>query len=154
MKYDIFLLGKTKDSILAAGIDEYLKRLKHYASINLKLLKVKKIKGNDNLIREKESELLLANIPQNSLIVALDAQGSHYSSMEFSQLISKWEGGGVKHVSLLIGGPFGLSTKLLNKANYIVSLSRMTFTHDMARLFLIEQLYRAYTIKAGEKYHK
>ncbi len=154
MKYEIFLLGKTKDSSLADGIHEYLKRLKHYTKIELTTLTCKKIQGSEEIIKSKEAELLLHNIPPGSLIVALDSTGKQYSSEEFSQLISRWENAGARHVSVVIGGPLGLSTKLLYKANHKISLSKMTFTHDMVRLFFLEQLYRAYTIKAGEKYHK
>ncbi len=154
MKFEIFLLGKTKVSSLAEGVNEYLKRLKHYAKIELITLNNKKIQGSEEIIKTKEAELLLHNIPLGSLIVALDSRGKQYSSEEFSQLISRWENAGAKHVSVVIGGPFGLSPKLLNKANHRISLSKMTFTHDMVRLFFLEQLYRAYTIKAGEKYHK
>lgn len=154
MKFEVLLLGKTKDSFLAHGIDEYCKRLKHYTNITLKTLKAKKIQGSDKIIKEKEGELLLANIPQSAFIVTLDQTGRQFSSEEFSREIIKWENSGVKNVSLVIGGPLGLSPQLLRKANLIMSLSKMTFTHDMARLLLLEQIYRAYTIKAGEKYHK
>ncbi len=154
MKYEIFLLGKTKDTFLADGIAEYLKRLKRYTKVDLKFLNTKKIKGLEEKIKNQEAELLLANIPSNSFIVALDAAGCQYNSNEFFQLVSKWENAGTRHVSIVIGGPYGLSSKILANAHHVVSLSKMTFTHDMVRLFFLEQLYRAYTIKAGEKYHK
>lgn len=154
MKYDILLLGKTKDSFLSEGIAEYCKRLKHYTSIQLKVLKVKNFKGSDQYIKEKEGEILLNNIHPASMIIALDAKGQQFSSEKFATLISQWQLSGKKHISFIIGGPLGLSDELLRRAEKKISLSQMTFTHDMVRLFLLEQLYRAYTINAGEKYHK
>ncbi len=154
MQHEIVLLGKTKSSFLVNGITEYLERLQHYAKVKVKILKTGAIQGSDRVIRQKEAALLLASLGQGTTVVALDAEGRQYTSPEFSQLINRWERTGVRHVSFVIGGPLGLDESLLQRAEYKISLSKMTFTHDMARLFLLEQLYRAYTIKAGEKYHK
>ncbi|MEE4242451.1 MAG: 23S rRNA (pseudouridine(1915)-N(3))-methyltransferase RlmH [Desulfopila sp.] len=154
MKYEILLLGKTKKTFLVDGIDEYVWRLKHYADVALKTIKVNRIQGNDEVVKEKEADLLLGNLFPGTFIVALDMKGHQYTSRQFSSLISGWEFTGVRHVSFVIGGPLGLSEKVLRQAKLKFSLSKMTFTHDMARLLLLEQLYRAYTIKAGEKYHK
>lgn len=154
MKFEIIFLGKTKENFLTAGIEEYAKRLKHYSSVSLKTVKVPKVQGSDNFIKEKEADLLFANISAASYLVALDARGKSYSSEDFSKRISGWERQNIKHVTFVIGGPLGLSSRLVEASKEMVSLSRMTFTHDMVRLFLLEQLYRAYTIKAGEQYHK
>lgn len=154
MKYEILFLGKTKGSFLAEGISEYLKRLNHYTSVNIKTVKSKKLKGSDAFIKEKESSLLFNSIDPSSYIVALDARGKQLSSAGFSSLIDSWEQSGIKNLTFVIGGPLGFTQEILKKANIQISLSKMTFTHDMVRLFLLEQIYRAYTIKAGEKYHK
>ncbi len=155
MKYELLLLGKTKDSYLTEGIAEFSKRLQHYTRISIKFIQHKK-KGQWNEEQEKEEDgrLLLSHVPAGALKVILDFRGSQVSSEGLADLIGQWEQQGVKQVSLLIGGPLGHSQELVAQADLLLSLSLMTFTHDMTRLFLLEQLYRAYTIKAGEKYHK
>lgn len=155
MKYELLLLGKTKDSYLAEGIAEFSKRLQHYTRISIKFIQHKK-KGQWSEEQEKEEDgrLLLSHVPAGALKVILDFRGSQVSSEGLADLIGQWEQQGVKQVSLLIGGPLGHSPELVAQADLLLSLSLMTFTHDMTRLFLLEQLYRAYTIKAGEKYHK
>jgi 23S rRNA (pseudouridine1915-N3)-methyltransferase len=155
MKLDLLLLGKTKDTYIEQGIQEYRKRLKHYTSINLTTLKVKKKKGwTEEQERQEEGRVLLASVPPAAVKVVLDSGGKQITSEELAVLISRWEQEGRKQASFLIGGPTGHSKEVLQQADFLLSLSRMTFTHDMVRLFLLEQLYRAYTIKAGEKYHK
>ena len=153
MKHEILLLGKIKDSFIAEGVEEYLKRLQHYTKVELRYLKGKGKKGA-LLTTEQEGELLLANIPANAFVVALDVQGKSLSSEGLAEQVINWENTGTRNVCYLIGGPLGLSPSLLAKADLRLSFSKMTFTHDMVRLLLVEQLYRAYTIKAGEKYHK
>jgi len=154
MYHEIVLPGKTKSSFLVNGITEYLERLQHYAKVTVKTIKTGAMQGSDEVIKQKEAALLLARLVPGTTLVALDAKGVQYTSTEFSRLINRWESMGVKHVSFVIGGPLGLDEGLLKRADHRISLSKMTFTHDMVRLFLLEQLYRAYTIKAGEKYHK
>jgi 23S rRNA (pseudouridine1915-N3)-methyltransferase len=155
MKLELLFLGKTKDSFLSEGIAEYYSRLTHYVSISLKTLKVKsKGQGNDKITKEEEGKLLLSHVPAGAYKVVLDSRGRQFTSEEMADLIDRWELQGVKQVSFLIGGASGLSTEVVREADLLLSLSKMTFTHDMARLFFLEQLYRAFTIKAGEKYHK
>jgi 23S rRNA (pseudouridine1915-N3)-methyltransferase len=154
MRYEILFLGKTKESFLTEGINEYFQRINHYARVSVKTVKTRKQCGSDECIKDKEGELLIANMDPLTCVVALDPQGVQYSSVGFSALVGRWEQAGIKHVTFVIGGPLGLSSTVLKKADWKISLSQMTFTHDMVRLFLLEQLYRAYTIKAGEKYHK
>ena len=155
MKIELIFLDKTKDKFLAEGIDKYKKRLGHYTTISIKIIKSRaKLKANDELVKEKEADLLLNNATKGGLIVALDVSGRQYSSEELSGMLDKWEQRGVRTVTFLIGGPVGLSAKVIKKADMVLSLSRMTFTHDMVRMLLLEQLYRGYTIKRGEKYHK
>lgn len=152
MKQQILFLGKTKDSYLTHGIDEYLKRLKHYTQLEIKILKEKKGSKQNSIIQQGRT--LLEAVPKGWLIVALDAGGKQFSSEKFAELIDRYEQQSIKGVCYLIGGPLGLSKEALETAQLKLSLSAMTFTHDMVRLLLLEQIYRAYTIKAGEKYHK
>lgn len=155
MKFETIYLGKTKDSFLSAGISEYTKRLSRYTDHSIKLVKEKKKgKMSAEKTRELEGRQLLENVSSGSFLVALDFGGKQLSSTEFADQISRWETQNVKRISFIIGGPEGLSDEVKKRANMLFSLSKMTFTHDMVRLFLLEQLYRAYTIKAGEKYHK
>jgi 23S rRNA (pseudouridine1915-N3)-methyltransferase len=155
MKLELLLLGKTKDFFIEQGIKEYAGRLKHYTGLQLTTLKLKKKKGwTDEQERQEEGRLLLDAVSPATVKVVLDGEGRQISSEELADLLSRWEMEGKKQVSFLIGGPTGHTPEVLSQADFCLSLSRMTFTHDMVRLFLLEQLYRAYTIKAGEKYHK
>ena len=155
MKIELLFLGKTKDRFLADGIAEYAKRLSHYTTLSIKTLKSRgKPQSNDALVKAAEGELLLKNVTRGSFLVALDGTGKQYSSEGLSGLIDQWEQQGRQLITFLIGGPVGLSKEVLNRADLLLSLSRLTFTHDMVRMLLLEQLYRAYTIKRGEKYHK
>jgi len=152
MKHELIFLGKTKDNFIAQGIENYASRLKHYSQVSVKTLKEKKTGGQANI--EEEGRQLLDAVPGGWLTVALDSRGRQYTSEDFAELISGWEQRGVKGVCYLIGGPTGLSPEVVEGADVCLSLSKMTFTHDMVRMLLMEQLYRAYTIKNGEKYHK
>ena len=155
MKIECLFLGKTKESFLSDGINEYAKRLKYYTTLSIRLIK-SKLKGrlDDNRIKEREGELLLDNVAKNSYLVVLDPGGKQLSSEGLADQITAWERQERNTITFLIGGPLGLSKNVLQKADMVLSLSRLTFTHDMSRLLLLEQLYRAYTIKRGEKYHK
>lgn len=152
MKHELILLGKTKDSYIETGIADFAKRIGHYTHFSTRLIKDKKTGRTDE--KEREGEILLAAVPPGWLAVALDPLGKQWSSEEFAAKITDWEMRSVKGVCYLIGGPLGLSESVRKNANLLLSLSKMTFTHDMTRLLLVEQIYRAYTIKAGEKYHK
>ena len=154
MRIEIISPGKTKTHYIQEGIDEYSKRLNRYVTIESKATKEFKGKGNESLFKEKEGKGLLSKAPKNSLIVALDPSGTQVDSEKFADLITTWEGYGKQAVAFIIGGPNGLSEEVLRQADYLLSLSKMTFTHDMVRLILLEQVYRAYTIKAGTSYHK
>lgn len=155
MIHELVFLGKTKEDFIAAGIAEYAARLQHYTRLSLQVLKERKHNGvSGSAAIEAEGDLFLAAIPAGAVSVALDVGGQQLSSEKFAALIDGWEQRGVKKASYLIGGFAGLAPKVLARADFRLSLSAMTFTHDMARLLLVEQLYRAYTIKAGENYHK
>ncbi len=152
-KFETLCIGKTKSPFLSAGIDEYQKRLSRYTSHTIRIIREK---GRYDAEKSMaiEGRQLLDKVSPGSLIAALDFGGRQYSSEQFAGLIDGWERQNIKRVVFIIGGPNGLSPEVKNRADLLLSLSKMTFTHDMARLFLLEQLYRAFTIKAGEKYHK
>lgn len=155
MKIDLLLLGKTKENYLEKGIQDFLGRLNHYVKASITVLKDKtKSQWNDEQVKQHEGALLLKNVPPGAYTIALDPRGKQYSSEEFAALLTTLEMRGTKSISLLIGGPLGLSREVTDGADMCLSLSKMTFTHDMTRMVLLEQLYRAYTIKKGEKYHK
>lgn len=156
MKIILPLLGKTREQYLAAGIDDFAGRLRRFVQLELPVLKEKKNAAKDDQARvqREEARILLEGVPQAVLLVALDPAGRQLSSEELAELICRWEDRGVREVALLIGGPTGLAPELVMKADYVLSLSKMTFTHEMARLLMLEQLYRAFSIKAGTGYHK
>jgi 23S rRNA (pseudouridine1915-N3)-methyltransferase len=154
MKHELLYLGKIKDRFIAEGVEEYASRLRHYTTFSITLLREKgKMRGQLSAI-DAEGQQLLQAVPDGSLVVVLDPRGKQYSSEAIARLIDDWEMQGVKQVCYLIGGPDGHGANVLQSADLLLSLSLMTFTHDMTRMLLVEQLYRAYTIKAGEKYHK
>jgi len=153
--FELLLLGKTKDGYLSEGIAEFAGRLQHYTRVSIKYIQhKKKSQWSEEQEKEEDGRLLLSHVPTGALKVALDFRGRQFTSEGLADLIGQWEQQGLKQVSLLIGGPLGHSKTLVDKADLLLSLSQMTFTHDMTRLFLLEQLYRAHTIRAGEKYHK
>ena len=155
MRFELLFLGKTRETYLAAGIADYTKRLRRYTATDIKVLKEKKPqKGEpENLLIERESEILLQNA-QGPCLVCLDRTGKQLDSLELAARIEQWEMQGQKKITFIIGGHLGLSPAVLSQADLVFSLSRLTLTHEMSRLLLLEQLYRACTIKAGEKYHK
>jgi len=154
MKHQLVFLGKIKDRFIEDGVNEYASRLVHYTSFSIVILKEKGGKRGKQLTVEEQGKLLLQTVPSGATLVVLDSKGKQFSSEAFSQKIEQWEMQVIKQVCYLIGGPDGHALEVISAADLLVSLSKMTFTHDMARLLLVEQLYRAYTIKAGEQYHK
>ncbi len=155
MIVEILFLGKTKDSYLNDGIADFTQRLHHYTRLSIKQIQHrKKAQWTEEQERREDGRLLLSCVPAGALKVALDSRGRQVSSPGLADLIGQWEQQGIKQVNFLVGGPLGHSSELVAQADLLLSLSLMTFTHDMTRLFLLEQLYRAFTIKAGEKYHK
>ena len=156
MYFHIFAVGENRNGYLSQGEDEFLKRLQHYCKIELHSVKSEKITCSQSptKIRSAEGERLLKQIPKNSLVVALDRKGKNLSSEELAKNIADWQNRRKHHITILIGGPLGLSKDVLGRADFILSLSKMTFTHEMVRLIFLEQLYRCFTILRGEKYHK
>ncbi len=153
MHITILVPGKTKEHYIQQGVDEFLKRLSRYTKASLVEIKMrgKAAKSGD---KDLEADLLLERVPQGSYLVALDPQGESLSSEQLAKTIEDLENQGTGTMAFIIGGPLGLSAKVLSQSSLVLSLSKMTFTHDMARLLLAEQLYRAYSINAGSGYHK
>lgn len=155
MKITLVCIGKTDDKFIQEGIDKYLGRLKHYITFNIVVIPdVKNVKNMSKLQQmEKESELFFKQISNQDFVVLLDERGKEFSSVEFSNYLSQRMVSGTSHMIFLIGGPYGFAEKVRERANFLVSLSKMTFSHQMVRLFFVEQVYRAFTIMKGEPYH-
>lgn len=154
MKITILCIGRTNTPYLRDGIAVYLGRLKHYAKTEYKEIPDVNSKGLSSVaLQQKESELILKHIKPEDLVFLLDENGEHYSSRNFADFIQKKMNTGAKSLVLIIGGAFGFSEELYARAQGKISFSKMTFSHEMIRLFLAEQLYRAFTILKGEGYH-
>ena len=150
---------KIKESYLRDAIGEYSKRLGRYCTLNIMEIPDEKppknISENDEiLIKQREGKKLLAGIPEDALVVALAIEGRHYNSVEFAEKINGFGIDGISHIVFVIGGSIGLSEEVLKAADELLSFSRMTFPHQLARVMLLEQIYRAFQIMSGGKYHK
>lgn len=155
MKFLLPFLGKTKESYLEHGICDYAERLRRYAPLEIKVLKCSFGKNDsDQVIMAREADLLLNQAAAASLTVALDPAGRQFSSEELAALLDCWERQGLQNICFLIGGHLGLDERVRQQADLLCSLSRLTFTHEISRFILLEQLYRACSIRAGHKYHK
>lgn len=155
MKITLLTVGKTNDLSFKNGISEYQKRLKFYISFDIE--EIPALKNTKNLTednqKQKEGELILKSIQNDDEVVLLDDKGSEFTSKQFSAYIEKKMSSGLKRLVFVVGGPYGFSQEVYSRANDKVSLSRMTFSHQMVRLVFTEQLYRAMTILKGEPYH-
>lgn len=153
MKVAVYGIGKTNESYLEEGIAIYLKRLKHYTNIEmLWLADVKKFSDQADLMA-KESEHFQQQISNDDFLIVCDERGKSLTSKGMSMMLETRQVAGTKRVVFLIGGAFGVSDVLKKRADLLLSLSDMTFSHQMIRLFLMEQIYRAFTILRNEKYH-
>lgn len=155
MKIKLLAIGKTDDKNLQILINTYESRLKHYIKFELEIIPdIKNVKNLSlKLQKEKEGELILKKLQPTDSLVLLDEKGKEFRSIEFSSFLQKKMNTGVKQVVFVIGGPYGFSEKVYKKAVGKISLSKMTFSHQMIRLFFVEQLYRAFTILKNEPYH-
>ena len=155
MKIKLLAIGKTDDKLLIQLIEEYQKRLKHYIKFELEI--IADLKNTKNLSeaeqKEREGELILKKIQATDQLILLDEKGKEYRSIEFSRFLQKKMNSGIKQLVFVIGGPYGFSEAVYKKAQGKISLSKMTFSHQMIRLFTVEQLYRAFTILRNEPYH-
>ena len=155
MKIVLLSVGKTNIDFIREGLDEYLKRLKFYVkfeNIELNVLKNSKNLSKNELLK-KEAELILSNISDNDFVINLDEKGRGLSSSEFAKQISKYRIMSKKKIVFIIGGAYGFSEEIYSRSNDSISLSSMTFSHQMVRLFFVEQLYRSFTILNNESYH-
>ncbi|MGB5386337.1 MAG: 23S rRNA (pseudouridine(1915)-N(3))-methyltransferase RlmH [Eudoraea sp.] len=155
MRIKLLAIGKTDSGELQKLIDVYLKRLKHYVKFELAVLP--DIKNTKNLSvsdqMDKEAELILKHLDSTDTFFLLDENGKEYTSEGFANQLQKQMNSGIKEWVLVIGGPYGFSDSIKQKANGQLSLSKMTFSHQMVRLFIVEQIYRAFTILRNEPYH-
>ncbi|MFN3342604.1 MAG: 23S rRNA (pseudouridine(1915)-N(3))-methyltransferase RlmH [Flavobacteriales bacterium] len=151
MRIKLITMGLTGTGYLSEGLEDYEKRLKRYTSFERTDIPFPRSGKNDP--REQEGELLLSKVESGDVVVLLDENGKEFNSVEFSDFIQKRMNAGTKRLVFIIGGAYGFSDSVRKRADYELSLSRMTLTHQMVRLFFTEQLYRAFTIIKGEKYH-
>lgn len=155
MKVELWAIGKTNEKYLDTGIDIYLKRLKHYLPFQFNILPDIKNAGKLKALqlKEKEGEYILKNIKSEDFLILLDEKGKTFSSVQFAQFLEQKFALSKKRMIFVVGGAFGFSETVYRRADAKLSLSDMTFSHQMVRLFFVEQLYRAMTILRNEPYH-
>ena len=154
MKITLLVVGKTTDAHIEALLQDYQKRLVHYVPFNLMV--IPELKNTKSLTAEQqkqaEGELILRQITPSTDMILLDERGKEYRSIEYAEYLQKKMSSG-RDVVFVVGGPYGFSQAVYERANSKISLSKMTFSHQMVRLFFVEQIYRAMTILRGEPYH-
>ena len=155
MNIKLIAIGKTDNKSLQSLIDDYTKRLSFYIKFELDIIPdIKNVKNlSESQQKEKEGELILSKIYPTDNLILLDENGKSFSSVSFSNELQKKMNAGIKTLVFVIGGPYGFSDAVYAKANGKISLSQMTFSHQMVRLFFIEQVYRGFTILKNEPYH-
>lgn len=155
MKITFICIGKSGKKFLEDGEKEYLDRLKHY--VKMDRIEIPDIKNAKKLtqeqIKKEEGNLFAKKIPTNDYLVLLDERGKQFSSVDFSEFLNKKTINGIKGMTFLVGGAYGFSDEIYQRASAKISLSKMTFSHQMIRMIFFEQLYRAFTIIKGEPYH-
>ena len=155
MQIKLLAIGKTDNKQLQQLIDDYQKRLSHYIKFSLEM--IPDLKKTKNLTevqqKQKEGELIITRLNASDVLILLDESGKQFDSVSFSNYLQKYMNSGIKQLVFAIGGPYGFSQEVYNKAKGKLSLSKMTFSHQMIRLFFIEQLYRSFTILKNEPYH-
>lgn len=154
MKTQLLLVGKTTDKYLSAGIDDYAERINHYMQFGITVIPAQKSVGTMNPEQQKtrEGSLIMQQIEPQDTVVLLDERGQQLSSMELARWLQKKQLT-ARRLVLVVGGAYGFSREIYDRADEQLSLSRLTFPHQMVRLILTEQIYRACTILKGEKYH-
>ncbi len=155
MKLGIICVGKTRERFVQEGITKYLRFLKPYADAEIRELREEKIHDLKDApaVRKKEAEKIFKAVPAGAFLVALDERGQEFTSHEFARFLNTAMESGVREMVFVIGGAMGLDEAIAEKANKMIAMSRWTLTHEMARLVLLEQLYRAFTIIKGKTYH-
>ncbi len=155
MTIRLIVVGKTEASYLQEGISEYVARLKHYVRFEMEVIPALKDQKNasPDEVKEREAQLILRKLDGCDRIVLLDEHGTERTSMDFARYVQKQMNAGTRTLAFVVGGAFGFAPSIYAAAHDKMSISRMTLTHQMVRLFFVEQLYRAFTILKGEKYH-
>ncbi|MFT6097434.1 MAG: 23S rRNA (pseudouridine1915-N3)-methyltransferase [Nonlabens sp.] len=155
MKITLLAVGKTDDSRIEQLTQMYVDRLQHYINFELELIPdLKKTKNlSEDQQKNEEGKLILNKLEKSDFVTILDEKGKKYTSINFAELINKRSVSGLKRLVFIIGGPYGFSADVYVRANSKLSLSDMTFSHQMVRLFAVEQIYRAFTILRNEPYH-
>ena len=155
MTIRLLAIGKTDNKALQQLIAEYENRLKHYIKFELEIIPdLKKVKNlSEAQQKDKEGELIIKKLNATDVLILLDENGKQYGSVDFSNYLQKKMNSGLKQLVFVIGGPYGFSDAVYQKAQGKISLSKMTFSHQMVRLFFVEQVYRAFTILKNEPYH-
>lgn len=155
MKITLIAVGKTDDSRIADLTQVYIDRLQHYVNFELYIIPdLKKTKNlSEDQQKNEEGKLILNQLEKSDFVTLLDEKGKKYNSLQFAELINKRSVSGLKRLVFIIGGPYGFSPDVYYRANSKLSLSDMTFSHQMVRLFAVEQVYRAFTILRNEPYH-
>lgn len=155
MKVSLWYIGKNKQSFISDGIEFYKKKLIHYTKFEIEEFSKIKIGKNDSPIRQKkiEADFLLSKIPKSAFLVLLDEKGKSYSSIKFSRWLDNQIATSSKDIIFLVGGAFGFADQIYDRSDMKLSLSEMTFSHQIIRVAFLEQLYRAFTIIKREKYH-
>ena len=156
---NIICVGKLKEKYLQEALSEYSKRLSKYCILNITELADEKLPNNlndslINIIKEKESNNIISHIEKNSYVIALDLKGKQYTSEDFSKKITDISLNNSSNITFIIGGTLGLSQKVLNISNELICFSKMTFPHQLIRVFLLEQIFRAFKISNNETYHR
>ena len=155
MKINLLCIGKTDDKKIAELISYYITRMpKHW---NFEITEIPDAKNARNLsvdlLKKEEAKLFFNQIENTDIVVLLDEKGKEFTSREFAQKLNNWQNNSIKRICFLVGGAYGFSEEIYNRANEKLSLSKMTFTHQMIRLFFVEQIYRADQILQGKPYH-
>ena len=155
MTIKLIAIGKTDNKQLQTLIEDYQKRLQHYIRFEFEIIPdIKKVKHlSETQQKEKEGEIILAKTQKSDVLILLDENGKQMDSVAFSGYLQKHLNSGIKTLVFVIGGPYGFSEAVYQRANGKLGLSKMTFSHQMVRLFFIEQLYRGFTILKNEPYH-
>jgi 23S rRNA (pseudouridine1915-N3)-methyltransferase len=154
MKFELWCINKSSQPYVIDGINDFTKRIKHYLNFDIQYWAVKtNARLGMEQLKKKEAALLLSKIKPGDHLILLDEHGKEYRSTEFAKKLEKLKMSSNKRIIFIVGGGYGFDNELRSKSHHIISLSKMTFPHDLVRVIFLEQLYRACTIQRGEKYH-
>ncbi len=154
MKFELWCINKSSQSYVVDGIKDFAKRIKHYLNFDIQYWTVKtNARLGMEQLKRKEAALVLSKLKSGDHLILLDENGKEYRSKEFAQKLEKLKMSSHKRIIFIVGGGYGFDDELKSKSHHTISLSKMTFPHDLVRVIFLEQLYRACTIQRGEKYH-